>query len=103
MFVRSLFLRGRETPIILQYKTRDTLEIARAAGDSPIADDFGRVFFAQPSEIIGDLTTDIAREFEANGEVALLQAREQARLNTRAANDPVMKFAAAGRPTGLVG
>lgn len=103
MFVRSLFLRGREAPIILQYRTRDALEIARSAGESPIGDDYGRIFFATPGEIIGDLTTDIVRELEANSEVALLQGREQARLNTRAQNDPVLKFAAAGRGSGMIG
>lgn len=106
MFVRSIYLRGREAPIILQYRTAqhvgDDNNTAPIDGGICYSDDFGRSFFCSPHDIIGELITDVAREHEANGKLALMHAREQAKLNTRASADPALKFAAAGRP-GLIG
>jgi hypothetical protein len=106
MFARAIFLRGREAPVVLQYRTADgAAEVDGEHGsDGSVIffDDFGRIFFCLESDVLGVLVTDVAREQEAGGEIALIGAREQAKLNTRAAADPVLKFANSGRP-GLVG
>ena len=104
MFARSIFLRGREQPIVLQYRTMESLRMGCSGDDSERLwrDDFGREFYCRAEDVIGDLVTDIARELEANSEIALIQARANARLQTQAQHDPVLKFARGAAP-GMVG
>jgi hypothetical protein len=106
MHTLMIVLVGREQPINLVFKDYGAALKARdrllETVISETTDDVGHVLNIG-GEIAAILLTDVQKELEAQAEVALIQAREQAKAQTRANHDPTLTFAAAGRPRGLVG
>lgn len=106
MFCRAFYLRGREHPIVLQFKSRSAARENRAETEAGSlcrwGDDYGRQLAYDPADLMAWMVIDSEGEAEGNSEIALIGARANARVQTKAQSDPAIKFAQGGR-SGLLG
>lgn len=96
----TIMLKGREQPVMLNFKGGDAAKAARdrfwAAAErvGPIidlTDDFGATVTVWLSDVLALLVHDIDGTFEAQAEQALMQAKAQAKVNRKAQADPLLR------------
>ena len=100
MFLLSFYLRGKQDPICLKYSTLDALLTAqKQLSDQENAawvcrqDDHGSSVRIRESDIASVVAIDVAKEQAGSGEIALMNARANAKLNSKAAADPELRAA----------
>lgn len=100
MFAVTILLAGAPSEVALFY---DTEAAATAVVDSiwerkdphapfRIADERGHTADFLPRNIVHVRITDMAKDIENQADLALLQQREQAKLQARAERDPGLSF-----------
>lgn len=103
----TLRFRGAHAPPVTLFfggEAAARKEFAEAASGIPATDDhYGTSIVVYPEgPLEAVILQDVAKAFEAQVELGLAQARAQAKANTRAAGDPVLKFVS-GHNVGVPG
>jgi hypothetical protein len=112
MYVLSFLFNGNQNVAKLEFKSeaaaveefnKFTKGLKQGDGGEGLyrflKDDYGHKLVVTVREVQALLFANVERDLEATSEGQLLQAREQARLATRAQEDPLLKFTAAGTAT----
>lgn len=63
-----------------------------------ISDDYGQKLFVIPSDVSAAFVMDLEKAAVASGREAMVNAREQARVNMQAQRDPAMMMMQQGQP-----
>lgn len=93
----TLDVPGQMNVIRLVYNNLDTAAATHAALIEPtplfraVSDDYGKQVAVLPSRIVAVQLSPLAREFESEADIAILQGHAQNKLQRRAAADPMLK------------
>lgn len=103
MHIVRLWIEGAPQPFDMRYKDGDIARtIAEGIRDTPyhqpdknasllaLTDDYGQAVSTLRVHVRASQLIDVVRDMEAQGEIGLLTAREQARLQTRAQTDQTL-------------
>lgn len=112
MYTLSIFLIGNSNGLGLQFKdeqrgvaAKQLLHDARVSGrkggapeEIVIKDDYGREVEVLMDEVAGWLGGDLAKGFEGQVDVTMIQTHAQINAQQRAASDPKLRLHTAGQP-----
>ncbi len=96
MFILMLHVDGIATPFGLRFREapmemlKEIRERVLGAHTLDLSDDYGQHISVPSVRLLVPQVIDVAKDMAAQGEMALLQQRAQARMQSAVTNDPVM-------------
>lgn len=110
MFIVNVKIASAEGQVALFVETKEAgVALVKGFYDADqhaafsTTDQRGHTMVCRPRDIQFITIVDLKRDIENQGELALIQAREQEKLNAKVRNDPSMKFLAGLANGGRIG